>query len=347
MTFGYQNDEPTAITVPIGPANEVTPGGPDRGQPSVFSPGRVDNAFTVTGVPQGAASTWTVRGAGVERSATATVESPRCARPPPPARPVGIFVKCIAQHADGTYDATFGYENPNPATVEIPVGLANRFSPDPQARGQTTLFAPGNTQEAFMVRGTRRATTLVWTVAYQGTRTASASWDFPTKCSDVTPPPPGSVGVFLACVTTQGHTYSATFGYENPGSRTLRIAIGQPNRFEPTPVNRGQPSDFVPGNVQKAFTVAGIARSSRPTWTVVGPDGGSSVAALIQAHATASPIRPRRAPGARAADTEDGQHVDGGRGPADPLPAHRAQQRHWLGARSATDRPPAPRPESA
>ena len=111
-TFGYQNDEATAITVPIGPANAVTPGGPDRGQPSVFSPGRVDDAFTVTGVPQGAPSTWTVRGAGVERSATATVESPLCTRPPPPARPVGIFVKCIAQHADGTYDATFGYENP-------------------------------------------------------------------------------------------------------------------------------------------------------------------------------------------------------------------------------------------
>ena len=199
--------------------------------------------------------------------------------PPPPARPVGIFVKCIAQHADGTYDATFGYDNPNPATVEIPVGLANGFSPDPQARGQTTLFAPGDTQEAFVVSGTPRATTLVWTLAYQGTRTASASWYSPTKCSDVTPPPPGSVGVFLACVTTQGHRYSATFGYENPGSRTLRIAIGPRNGFEPAPVDRGQPSEFEPGNVQKAFTLAGMARSSRPTWTVVGPDGGSSVAA--------------------------------------------------------------------
>ena len=278
-TFGYQNDEATAITVPIGSANAVTPGGPDRGQPSVFSPGRVDEAFTVTGVPRGTSSTWTVRGAGVERSATATVGSPLCTTPPPPTRPVGIFVKCVAPHVDGTYDATFGYDNPNPATVEIPIGLANRFSPDPQARGQTTLFAPGNTQEAFTVSGIPRATTLVWTLAYQGTRTASASWDSPTKCPDVTPPPvPGSVGVFLACVTMNGHTYSATFGYENPGPRTLPIAIGSRNGFEPAPVDRGQPSEFEPGNVQKAFTLAGIARSSRPTWTVVAPDGGSSSA---------------------------------------------------------------------
>ncbi len=306
-TFGYQNDESAAITVPIGPANAVTPDGPDRGQPSVFSPGRVDNAFTVTGVPQGASSTWTVRGAGVERSATATVESPLCTSPPPLARPVGIFVKCIAQHADGTYDATFGYDNPNPAAVEIPVGLANRFSPDPQARGQTTLFAPGNTQEAFVVRGTSRTTTLVWTLAYQGTRTASASWYSPTKCSDVTPPPPGSVGVFLACVTTQGHTYSATFGYENPGSRTLPIAIGPRNGFEPAPIDRGQPSDFEPGNVEKAFTLAGIARSSRPTWTVVGPDGRASVAAADPAarNCVTDPPPPAPEPGLRIEKTAD------------------------------------------
>jgi uncharacterized repeat protein (TIGR01451 family) len=284
-TFGYENDETRAITVAVGVDNAVTPNGPDRGQPSTFSPGRTETAFTVSGVPLRSESTWTVRGDAGARSATATIKSRRCGSPQPRSQSIAIWVTCVTPHADGTYDATFGYENANATTIAVPVGLANGFVPAPRDRGQPTLFRPGNAPEAFKVTRIPRANTLVWTVSYQGTRTAVANSHNPRRCKregGVTPPTiHGSVGVFLTCVTAQGTTYSATFGYENPGTRRLRVPIGSRNRFQPAPVDRGQGTEFGPGNVQKAFVVKGIPLSDRPTWTVVSPDGRSSSATAV------------------------------------------------------------------
>src|SRR5262249_10860637 len=46
--FGYDNSTGAAITIPIGANNYFTPGNQNRGQATVFQPGRVTNAFTVT-----------------------------------------------------------------------------------------------------------------------------------------------------------------------------------------------------------------------------------------------------------------------------------------------------------
>jgi hypothetical protein len=46
--FGYDNSTGAAVTIPVGANNRFTPGNQNRGQTTVFQPGRVTNAFSVT-----------------------------------------------------------------------------------------------------------------------------------------------------------------------------------------------------------------------------------------------------------------------------------------------------------
>jgi hypothetical protein len=46
--FGYDNSTGAAVTIPVGSNNYFTPGNQNRGQTTVFQPGRVTNAFSVT-----------------------------------------------------------------------------------------------------------------------------------------------------------------------------------------------------------------------------------------------------------------------------------------------------------
>ncbi|MFP4438636.1 MAG: choice-of-anchor A family protein, partial [Chloroflexaceae bacterium] len=92
-----------------------------------------------------------------------------------PANTVKPITECVANNGDGTYTAHFGYLNTSSTTISIPVGPGNRFSPDPQDRGQPTMFEPGRTpywpDTAFnMVFDADE--TLVWTL---NGKTATAS----------------------------------------------------------------------------------------------------------------------------------------------------------------------------
>lgn len=51
--------------------------------------------------------------------------------------------ECVEERFDDKRVALFGYFNPNTKAVKVPVGEANRFSPDSQDRGQPTVFASG------------------------------------------------------------------------------------------------------------------------------------------------------------------------------------------------------------
>jgi hypothetical protein len=46
--FGYDNSTGVAVTIPMGANNYFTPGAQNRGQTTVFQPGRLTNAFSVT-----------------------------------------------------------------------------------------------------------------------------------------------------------------------------------------------------------------------------------------------------------------------------------------------------------
>ncbi|MEM8535442.1 MAG: alpha/beta hydrolase, partial [Chloroflexota bacterium] len=62
--FGYRNNNNAAIDIPIGAHNRFSPGPQERGQPSLFHPGRTahypDEAFQV--VFDGYPLVWTLNG---------------------------------------------------------------------------------------------------------------------------------------------------------------------------------------------------------------------------------------------------------------------------------------------
>ncbi|OQY47154.1 MAG: hypothetical protein B6242_05715 [Anaerolineaceae bacterium 4572_78] len=87
----------------------------------------------------------------------------------------------------------------------------------------------------------------------------------------ILPRPVGDDGTPYACVVNnQDGTYTAHFGYENPGDNALSIPIGVQNYFAPGDADRGQPVTFQPGLVSHwpggAFTV--IFDGNDLTWTL-------------------------------------------------------------------------------
>ena len=77
--FGYQNENPVPVYLPVGPANGFSPVPIDRGQPTAFRPGRspAEEGAFVTHF-DGSSLTWTVR----DLSVTASASSPRCETAP-------------------------------------------------------------------------------------------------------------------------------------------------------------------------------------------------------------------------------------------------------------------------
>jgi hypothetical protein len=75
-------------------------------------------------------------------------------------RPIQPSLDCVTDNADGTHTAFFSYRNPNTAVVTIAVGPRNRFSPQPEDRGQPTVFERGGIEAAFSVTYSERR--LVW-----------------------------------------------------------------------------------------------------------------------------------------------------------------------------------------
>lgn len=61
------------------------------------------------------------------------------------------ILECVQRNSNGNYTAEFGYDNTMGATVTIPVGASNYFTPGHQNRGQVTVFQPGRVRNAFSV----------------------------------------------------------------------------------------------------------------------------------------------------------------------------------------------------
>ena len=259
--FGYQNDNEDTVVIPAGKDNNFLPGG-DRGQLTTFLPGDHRNAFTVDGIPSASLASWVVTYAGAKRFGT-TTGLPACSEGPQPVQPIGIFA-CVVDHG-GTFDAVFGYENPNPVDQAVPIGLQNRFLPHPIDRGQLTLFNPGRHEAAFVVREIPSAGTLAWTVALAGTRTVVVTADYSQKCPR---PELRRVAVFPLCVHRTGASYTAMFGYVNLNRLPVVVPVGVSNFVGPRPIDRGQPRVFRAGISSFAFAVRKIPIRSRITWTV-------------------------------------------------------------------------------
>lgn len=97
-----------------------------------------------------------------------------------PTLDAGIFPKispvleCVRENGNGTYTASWGYNNPTAFTFTIPVGPENKFSPAPEDRGQPTVFGPGRDFNAFTVT-VSNSTNLVWTLTSKTATAGSGS----------------------------------------------------------------------------------------------------------------------------------------------------------------------------
>lgn len=90
------------------------------------------------------------------------------------AREAGTFRKVVpvlqcVKESGARLEARFGYDNPNPFTVNIAAGGAmNYFTPGPKHRGQPERFLPGVTENAFTVTVEAKrndpARTIAWTL---------------------------------------------------------------------------------------------------------------------------------------------------------------------------------------
>jgi RHS repeat-associated protein len=101
--FGVNNPNPEAVDVPVGPLNRFQPTPEDRGQPTSFDPGTVEELFTVPF--EEAELTWQLDGNG----ATASEDSPRCEGPTPTPTPTPepvTTVTTIAYEYDPLYRLT-------------------------------------------------------------------------------------------------------------------------------------------------------------------------------------------------------------------------------------------------
>ena len=91
--------------------------------------------------------------------------------------PISPIFEGWYKNPNGSFTLSFGYQNLNAGTVQIPVGPDNFFTPRPQDRGQTTLFQAGRQARSFNIIVPSTFTgNLVWTLAFAGSRkTATGS----------------------------------------------------------------------------------------------------------------------------------------------------------------------------
>jgi hypothetical protein len=97
----------------------------------------------------------------------------------PASATVSPILECVAQTQSG-YVAWYGYKSFATKPLSIPIGILNKFVPNPINRGQPTTFQPGRNSFVFAVPFA--SGTLSWKLSL-GSATASAS---STRCSGVT-----------------------------------------------------------------------------------------------------------------------------------------------------------------
>ena len=126
--FGYQNDNPLTVEVPVGNDNKIAPGSTERGQPSRFLPGRSPAAQgSFAFVFSGSSHAWSVRGPdGSLRSANASSNTVHC----------GAGSPAVPQAVDDVTSTPVG----TPIDVAV---LANDSDPQAQALSLARVNAPG------------------------------------------------------------------------------------------------------------------------------------------------------------------------------------------------------------
>ncbi len=150
ILFGYFNrNREQELDIPIGPDNRIEPGGPDRGQPTHFLPGRQWGLFTVT-VPKDFGDrkiTWTLTANGQTNSIPASLAP--------------LWELEPLQDANGDtppvlrFDGGASVQGPRPVTVSLSTAVGSPLALNVQASDDARLI-PG------MQRPKTPPVTLTW-----------------------------------------------------------------------------------------------------------------------------------------------------------------------------------------
>lgn len=152
----------------------------------------------------------------------------------------------------------FGCVNNAPGTLKVPVGTLNNFSPGEADVGQPTEFTKGVVNDCFMTT-VPGSSTVRWTLggSYADANLSSQRCVKPLAVS-VTP--------IAECVDLQTDgSMVVHFGYLNGGTSTVKIPIGEKNRFTPGKEDIGQPTEFFTGRVTNVITTT-IAAGTTARW---------------------------------------------------------------------------------
>ena len=220
-----------------------------------------------------------------------------CVTPPPLTGTIAVLRKCVTVNANGTFDATFGYQSSASAPVTLSPDSDNALTPDAyQGRQGTITFAPGPAvPAAFTVTNIAAGTTLTWTVTYNGHTSSVSMTSSDPECDGEGPPPDETIhpiSVFVTCVANHGSTYDAVFGYNSENTVDQAFPVSEANAFSPGDQDRGQPTLFLPGVHEDAVTVRGIPASEELTWTLAFQGTFEAVASASFESKCGQPIEP-------------------------------------------------------
>lgn len=109
-------------------------------------------------------------------------------------------------------------------------------------------------------------------------------------------PPVLPIHPILECIVDHGNgTFTAHFGYDNENVWSSNVPIGTDNHVQPTPQDRGQPTDFVPGPTPAfpatAFQVAFTTGQSL-VWHLLGEQSAAASSSATKCPDTQPPTAP-------------------------------------------------------
>ena len=88
-------------------------------------------------------------------------------------QPIAVSVTCVQDHGS-TFDATFGYVNPNGSPVDIPAGPDNQVTIRvARSAGQPTTFSVGTVTSAFTAANVPAGADVEWSVTYGAVTTVA------------------------------------------------------------------------------------------------------------------------------------------------------------------------------
>jgi uncharacterized repeat protein (TIGR01451 family) len=262
--FGYDNPNADPVVAPF--QNAFSPDPADRGQPTVFQPGRAKDAFQVGS--DGAPLTWTLTGNQV----TASADSEPC-------QGSVTIVKVLHPSDDpGRFNLEIGGATAGGAEAVGDGGTTGTIAVNAGTHTVGESAAPGTTLDKYVTQiicvsgGTVVAQGNAPTLSVPVRKDADVACTITnTRKSDLKP-----IAPVLECVVFRnGAPDQAVWGYRNDNGFAVTIPVGSANAFTPAPADRGQPTVFEPGSWNGVFQTP-FASAATLTWTLAGQTAAAS-----------------------------------------------------------------------